>query len=249
MNTRPSNARSSADPLVAARHVVGWLLDLSHISWRITREPPRRCQEPYASEQAEWGDEPPAAVTGGGAVARAAVPVLRTATVKDLDSIGAVMRASVLALFPPYYDERQTASAAVHIAHVDPVLVADGTYFVFVADGEIVACGGWSRRGRLYVGDGDHQDDDRLLDPATEAAHIRAMFVRGDWTRRGLGRAILEAGRDAARAEGFQRMDLGATLPGVPLYRAFGFEEIERFVVTMPDGVQIEAVRMERQID
>src|SRR5215471_12966799 len=124
MNTRPSNARSSADPLVAARHVVGWLLDLSHISWRITREPPRRCQEPYASEQAEWGDEPPAAVTGGGAVARAAVPVLRTPTVKDLDSIGAVMRASVLALFPACYDERQTASAAVHIAHVDPVLVA-----------------------------------------------------------------------------------------------------------------------------
>ena len=75
-------------------------------------------------------------------MARAAVPVLRTATVKDLDSIGAVMQASVLALFPPYYDERQTASAAVHIAHVDPVLVADGTYFVFVAGGEIVACGG-----------------------------------------------------------------------------------------------------------
>ena len=182
-------------------------------------------------------------------MARAAVPVLRTATVQDLDSIGALMRASVLALFPPYYDERQTASAAVHIAHVDPVLVADGTYFVFVAAGEIVACGGWSRRGRLYAGDGGHEDDDRLLDPATEAAHIRAMFVRGDWTRRGLGRAILEAGRDAARAEGFNRMDLGATLPGVPLYRAFGFEEIERFVLTMPDGVQIEAVRMERQID
>jgi hypothetical protein len=43
-------------------------------------------------------------------------------------------------------------------------------------------------------------------------------------------------------------MDLGATLPDVPLYRAFGFEEIERFMVTMPDGVQIEAVRMECQI-
>ena len=182
-------------------------------------------------------------------MARAAVPVLRTATVEDLDSIGALMRASVLALFPAYYDERQTASAAVHIAHVDPVLVADGTYFVFAAGGEIVACGGWSRRVRLYVGDGDHEDDDRLLDPATEAAHIRAMFVRGDWTRRGLGRAILQAGRDAARAEGFKRLDLGATLPGVPLYRAFGFEEIERFVLTMPDGVRIEGVLMERPID
>src|SRR5690349_21816839 len=158
------------------------------------------------------------------------------------------MRASLQELFPRYYDERQKASASVQIAHVDPVLVSDWTYFLFVADGEIVACGGWSRRSRLYVSDGDHEDDDRLLDPASEAAHIRAMFVRGDWTRRGLGRAILEAGREAARAEGFKRMDLGATLPGVPLYRAFGFEEIERFVLTLPDGVQIEAVRMERQI-
>jgi GNAT superfamily N-acetyltransferase len=184
----------------------------------------------------------------GGAVVTA-VPVLRAATVEDLDAIAAVMRASVLAIFPGSYDERQTASAAVHIAHVDPMLVADGTYFVFVADSEIVACGGWSRRGRLYTGDGDHEDDDRLLDPATEAAHIRAMFVRSDWTRRGLGRAILEAGRDAARAEGFQRLDLGATLPGVPLYRAFGFKEIEPFVLTMPDGVRIEAVVMERPID
>jgi GNAT superfamily N-acetyltransferase len=92
-------------------------------------------------------------------------------------------------------------------------------------------------------------DDDRLLDPATEAAHIRAMFVRKDWTRRGLGRAILEAGRDAARAEGFQRLDLGATLPGVPLYRALGFKDIERFVLTMPDGVKVDGVLMERPID
>jgi hypothetical protein len=125
-------------------------------------------------------------------------PVLRVATGDDLEAIGAVMRASVLELFPAYYDERQTASAAVHIAHVDPVLVADGTYFVHEAGGaggEIVACGGWSRRGRLYTGDGDHEDDDRLLDPVTEPAHIRAMFVRGDWTRRGLGRAILAAGQ------------------------------------------------------
>ena len=179
----------------------------------------------------------------------AVVPGLRSATVDDRDAIAAVMRMSVLELVPGFYYERQTASAAVHIAHVDPTLVADGTYFVFVADGEIVACGGWSRRGRLYAGDGDHDDDDRLLDPATEAAHIRAMFVRKDWTRRGLGRAILEAGRDAARAEGFQRLDLGATLPGVPLYRAFGFKDIERFVLTMPDGVKVDGVLMERPID
>jgi GNAT superfamily N-acetyltransferase len=176
-------------------------------------------------------------------------PVLRVATAEDLDGITRVMRASVLELFPRFYDERQTASAAVHVAHVDPTLVVDGTYLVHEIGGELVACGGWSRRGRLYTGSYDQEDDDRLLDPATEAAHIRAMFVRPDWTRRGLGRSILEAGHDAARAEGFQRLDLGATLPGVALYRAFGFQEVERFVVIMPDGVTLDAVVMERLID
>lgn len=86
-------------------------------------------------------------------------------------------------------------------------------------------------------------------DPRNEPAHIRAMFVRSDWTRRGLGRAILEAGRDAARAEGCRRLDLMATLPGVPLYRAFGFREIETVVVTLPDGVTVDAVAMERSMD
>jgi GNAT superfamily N-acetyltransferase len=176
-------------------------------------------------------------------------PVLRVATAADLDVIAAVMRASVLELFPQFYDDRQTASAAVYIAHVDRTLVADGTYFVCVVGDEIVACGGWSRRGRLYTGAGDQSGDDRMLDPRSEAAHIRAMFVRPDWTRRGLGRAILQAGHDAARSEGFQRLDLGATLPGVALYRAFGFREVEPFTVTLPDGVTLDAVAMERAVD
>ena len=116
------------------------------------------------------------------------------------------------------------------------------------ADGEIVACGGWSRRNKLFAGPGDAEDDDRVLDPATEPARVRAMFVRGDWTRRGLGRAILEACEDAARTEGFTRMVLGATLPGEPLYRSFGFQEVERIEVTMPDGVSVDVVSMERPI-
>jgi GNAT superfamily N-acetyltransferase len=188
-------------------------------------------------------------VTMEGAKMGEVVPVLRVATVEDIDRIGALMRESVLGLFPGSYDSVQTASAAVHVAHVDPVLITDGTYFVCEVGGELVACGGWSRRGRLYTGDGDHEGDDRLLDPSTEAAHVRAMFVRSDWTRRGLGQAILEASRDAARAEGFRRLDLGATLPGVPLYRAFGFREVEPFVVTMPDGVALSAIVMERPIE
>lgn len=175
--------------------------------------------------------------------------MLRVATEADIDAIQALMRASILALFPAFYDERQTASAAVYVARVDLALIADRTYFVHEEEGEVVACGGWSRRGRLYTGPGDKASDDRLLDPATDAAHVRAMFVRADWARRGLGRAILEAGRAAAEAEGFRRLDLMATLSGEQLYRAYGFREIERVIVTMPDGVRIEGIVMERPVD
>ena len=177
------------------------------------------------------------------------LPPQRLALASDAAAISELMRASVLDLFPHFYDQRQTASAAVHIAHLDMQLIEDGTYFVHEAGEEIVACGGWSRRNKLYTGSGAAGDDDRLLDPRTEPARVRAMFVRGDWTRRGLGRAILDSCERAARAEGFKNLALGATLPGVPLYRAFGFREIERFTVTMPDGVSVEAVAMERPVE
>jgi GNAT superfamily N-acetyltransferase len=158
------------------------------------------------------------------------------------------MRASILSLFPHFYDARQTASAAVYIGDLDSTLVEDGTYFVHEVGDEIVACGGWSRRDKLYTGSGAADGDARLLDPATEPARVRAMFVREDWTRRGLGRAILDSCERAARAEGFATLALMATLPGEPLYRAFGFRETGRTLVALPDGVSLAGVAMERPI-
>jgi GNAT superfamily N-acetyltransferase len=182
-------------------------------------------------------------------VSRAGLPPQRLAVASDAARISELMRMSVLELFPSFYDERQTASAAVHIAHLDMRLIDDGTYFVHEDGDEIVACGGWSRRNKLYSGSGAADDDERLLDPVTEPARVRAMFVRGDWTRRGLGRAILHSCERAARDEGFKHLVLGATLPGERLYRAFGFREVARFHVTMPDGVSVECVAMERPIE
>lgn len=75
------------------------------------------------------------------------------------------------------------------------------------------------------------------------------MFVRSDWTRRGLGHAILDSCQRAACAEGFRSLVLVATLPGEPLYRSLGFREVQRLTLTMPDGVSVEAVEMERSID
>jgi GNAT superfamily N-acetyltransferase len=172
----------------------------------------------------------------------------RLAVAGDAAEIAELMRASVRTLFPAFYDDGQTASAVRYIGVLDQTLIDDGTYYVHEADGEIVACGGWSRRNKLFNASTAGADD-RLLDPATEPARIRAMFVRGDWTRRGLGRAILNACVDAARAEGFTQLALMATLPGVPLYRAFGFVDVEPAELTMPDGVVLGAVAMERPID
>ena len=179
----------------------------------------------------------------------ASEPVLRVATPQDATAIGALMEASIRDLFPAFYDARQTASAVVYVARPDATLLADGTYFVLEADGGIVACGGWSRRDKLFSGAADQEERDRLLDPATEAAHVRAMFVRADWTRRGLGTRILEACQAAARAEGFRELGLMATLPGVLLYERFGFRRIRDVTITMPDGVDLACVEMDRPID
>jgi GNAT superfamily N-acetyltransferase len=175
-------------------------------------------------------------------------PQLRLARREDVAAIEALMQDSIRALFPAFYDERQTASSIVHIGHVDGLLVDDGTYFVIDAGGEIVACGGWSRRDKLFTGAAEQEGRARLLDPATEPAKVRAMFVRGDWTRRGLGTRLLEAAESAARAEGFTRLGLMATLPGYELYAHHGFRERWRGPLTLPDGVEVEGVEMERSL-
>ena len=155
--------------------------------------------------------------------------MLRLARLEEADAIDALMKASTRDLFPAYYDALQTRSAIAHIAAVDRALIADGTYFVAEVGGE---------------GAGDA----RLLDPAREPARVRAMFVRSDWTRRGLGRRILVACEEAARAEGFRMLALMATLPGRPLYEAYGFVPTEDADVRMPDGEVIACVAMEKPI-
>jgi GNAT superfamily N-acetyltransferase len=177
-------------------------------------------------------------------------PTLRVATPADAPSIEALMEASTAAIFPGSYDARQTASALRYIAQPDPMLLEDGTYFVLEVGDEVVGCGGWSRRGRPYMGSGASSDDDRLLDPETEAAHVRAMFVRPDWTRRGLGRRILEECEAAAHRAGFQRLELVATLPGIPLYRAYGFAPTSEIAdITLVDGVRLPCLAMTKAID
>jgi GNAT superfamily N-acetyltransferase len=171
---------------------------------------------------------------------------MRLATRADLPALAALMDRSAQGLCAGFYDDVQTASVRTHIAVVDRSLIDDGTYFVIEEGGGAVACGGWSRRRKLFTGGGAAGDDGALLDPRHEPAKVRAMFVDPAWARRGFGRAILAACEDAARAAGFTRVELMATLPGEPLYAACGYQVLERVELTLPDGVRIGAARMDR---
>jgi GNAT superfamily N-acetyltransferase len=175
-------------------------------------------------------------------------PHLRLAVAEDAPGIDALMKSSIEAIFPSFYDAQQTASSRIHIGDVDPMLIDDGTYFVLEADDLIVACGGWSRRDKLFTGSSDQEGRARLLDPAREPARVRAMFVHSDWTRRGLGTRILEACESAARHEGFRTLALMATLPGIPLYERFGFRVLARRPITLPDGVELPCAEMEKRL-
>lgn len=170
--------------------------------------------------------------------------MIRKAVPADLPAIQRVMQASMAGLGATWYDDGQLASAIRYIAVGDHHLVDDGTFFVDEEEGRIVACGGWSARKKLFSGTAEQGSVQGWLDPATDAARVRAMFVDPAYARRGLGRQILDAAEADARRAGFTRFELMATLPGVPLYAACGYEEIERTTIELPDGARLPTVRM-----
>jgi GNAT superfamily N-acetyltransferase len=171
---------------------------------------------------------------------------IRLATAADLPALREIIPQSVRALSQSQYSPTQIESAIRYVFGPDTQLISDGTYFVAQAEHSLVGCGGWSRRRTLYGGDQMKAGEDPLLHPATEAARIRAFFVHPAWARRGVGSALLEACFRAAGEAGFQRLELMATLPGVPLYRAYGFEEAEAVESVLPDGVAVPFIRMVR---
>lgn len=174
---------------------------------------------------------------------------LRLATTEDVPALSDLIEQSVRALSPGYYTGSQIDSALRHLFGVDTQLIMDQTYYVIESEtDELAGAGGWSRRRTLYGGDQMKDREDPLLDPRTEEARIRAFFVHPTWTRRGLGRQLFDrCAADAARA-GFRMLELMATLPGEPLYRALGFTQLEREDVRLPDGEMLPVVRMARPL-
>lgn len=171
----------------------------------------------------------------------------RPAEPGDIPALQALIERSALALSVGFYTDEQAAAVTREVFGVDSQLVADGTYYAVEQGGAIVACGGWGMRSTAYGGDKSKTEPDRLLDPATEAARIRAFFVDPAMARRGLGSLLMRHCAQQAAAHGFTMLELTATMPGVPLYTALGFIPIESFDLPLAGGtVFVPLTRMRR---
>ena len=172
----------------------------------------------------------------------------RRATSDDIPAIRVLIARSARELSVGFYTPDQVEAAITYIFGVDTQLIADGTYLVIDSPDGLAAAGGWSGRRTLFGGDQMKSAEDARLDPATDAARIRAFFVDPRWARRGLARVLYNACSQAAAEAGFQRFELMATAPGEPVYERLGFTVLERVELSLPTGIAVPFARMARSI-
>lgn len=185
---------------------------------------------------------------------------LRLAVPEDVPVLGELIETSVRGLQTADYTPAQIEGALKTVFGVDSQLIADRTYIVAEAprvqkgsprpdapsERMIVGCGGWSRRKTLYGGDHWAGREDSLLDPERDAAKIRAFFVHPRWARQGVGSMILEACEAAARAAGFSRYEMGATLTGAKLFGVKGYTAQKLIFLPLPNGETLRVIHMEK---
>lgn len=174
---------------------------------------------------------------------------LRLATETDIPALHELIEASVRGLQAGDYTAEQIEGALGTVLGLDTQLIRDQTYFVaetYNQNVEVrsIGCGGWSRRKTLFGADRGPGRLPELLDPETDAAKVRAIFVHPEFARRGLGSLILARVEAEAAAAGFGRFEMGSTLTGVPLYKLKGYVEVERIAVPLANGEALPVVRM-----
>ncbi|HZF15007.1 MAG TPA: GNAT family N-acetyltransferase [Steroidobacteraceae bacterium] len=167
----------------------------------------------------------------------------RLATLADLPALERLMAMSIRKFIGDRLDAARV-EASFDVMGLDSQLIEDGTYFAVECGGELVGCGGWSRRATMFGGDHSQGRDARLLDRAKEPARIRAMYTHPDFGRRGIGRLVLSLCESAAVEEGYRALELVATVAGEPLYAAAGYAVFERIDVPTSRGVTVPGARM-----
>lgn len=173
--------------------------------------------------------------------------VVRPALAGEIATLERLIAASARILSRGFYSEEETEAAIAHVFGVDTALVDDGTYLVAEDGTQLLGCGGWSRQRTLFGGDRFAARETGFLDPAVDAARIRAFFVAPEAARRGVGAALLSSCEERAADAGFTRTALMATLPGVPFYARHNYVAGEP--ITQPCGdISVRFVPMNKDL-
>ncbi len=174
----------------------------------------------------------------------------RLATLEDVTVIRELMNLAIYELQVDHLNSEQL-DVAHQFMGLDTGLIGDQTYFLILHEEgtvseTVVGCGGWGKRETLYGGSHTPGRSNALLDPLKDRARVRAMYCHPDWARQGVGSYIMNLVENTARAQGFTKMTLGATLVGEKLYECFGYKVTERCVDTTDDGIEIPLIKMEK---
>ncbi|KAH8774299.1 acyl-CoA N-acyltransferase [Hyaloscypha sp. PMI_1271] len=184
---------------------------------------------------------------------------IRKAALEDIPIVQALINLSVRTLHPPFYNPTVIKLALEQVTAIDSNHVNDGNYFIVEIEPPhassassisslIVGCGGWSHRTTLYGSDIHTSSDPALLDPSTDAAKVRAMFVHPNWARKGIATMLLKACEDAAREAGFKKVELRASLQAVVFYENQGYEKVEKIDRELGGGEILELVIMKKRL-
>jgi GNAT superfamily N-acetyltransferase len=173
---------------------------------------------------------------------------IRKATLSDRPAITELIAASARGLSRADYSNAQIEGAIRTVFGVDTSLIEDQTYFVAERAGELLGCGGWSKRKTLFGGDQFTERDTGRIDPQTDPAKIRAFFIHPDHARKGIARALLSTCENAARAEGFKALELMSTLPGIKFYETCGYRGAGLYELSVGDSVSIGLVPMRKEL-
>lgn len=174
--------------------------------------------------------------------------LLRIAVSADIPAIEQLIARSARGLSLEDYRPAQVEGALRGAFGVDTQLLSDETYFIAEQDGVLAGCGGWSYRATLFGGDARSGRDAKRLDPTRESARIRAFFVDPEHARSGIGTLLLARCEQEARAQGFTRAELMATLPGVKFYSQRGYRGAEQVRYEVGGGEFIEFVPMHKDL-
>lgn len=170
---------------------------------------------------------------------------IRRAAMTDVPGMRVMQEKSMRALGGRYYAPETLNVFMRQISTMDDAVVAEGHFFVAVdLTGACVGSGGWSQREPSYAA----HDGAAMQAMPTDRAIVRSVFVDPDWSRCGLGSALMRYIENDARRWRIGELALTATLSGVDFYRARGYLALEAGAIDLGDDRPFDYVEMKKAL-